>query len=315
MSNLISTPRFWKNKAILVKTETVYGTDATPTGAANWIEGRNVSFQPYDAETAERNIDMPWLGSSGKVVTAKWGKLKFDVLMAGSGAAGTAPKYAPLLLACGTAETLVAATSAAYNLVSSAFGSATMWINIDGVYHKLVGGRGELAGKASAKGIPLLSFSFDCCYVAPEAAAMPAVTRTGWQFDEGVNAVNTTALTLNGVQLAFSELDFALGNQLARINLPGPQVEVAITGRSPTMGLTVLAPPLAAFNPFALADAGTNVNVSFTHGSTAGRKAKVDGKVIVSGVEYAEVDGMLAYKLNVDPTPVSGNDELTYTCL
>lgn len=315
MPNLLATPRFWKSKAILVKNEVTYGTDAAPTGAANWIEARNVNFQPYDAETAERNIDMPYLGSSGKVVVAKWGKLTFDVLLAGSGGAGTAPKYSPLLLACGTAETIVAATSATYNLVSSAMASATMWVNIDGVYHKLVGGRGTLSGKASAKGIPLLNFSFDCCYVTPEAAAMPAVTRTGWQIDEGVNAANTTALTLNGVGLAFSELDFAFGNQLARINLPGPQVEVAITGRSPTMGLTVLAPPLATFNPYALADAGTNVNASFTHGSVAGRKAKVDAKVIVSGVDYAEVDGMLAYKLTLDPTPVSGNDELTYTCL
>ena len=55
MPNVLATPRFWEKKAILAKAETTVGTDAVPTGAANWMEARNVSLTPYDAETAERN--------------------------------------------------------------------------------------------------------------------------------------------------------------------------------------------------------------------------------------------------------------------
>lgn len=315
MPNLITAPRFWKNKVILVKPEVSYATDPTPTGAANWIEARNVSLTPFDVETADRNIEMPYMGSSGKVIVGQWGKLNFDVLAAGSGALGTAPKWAPLALACGTAETVVAATSVTYNLISTAFGSVAAWVNIDGVYHKFFGVRGELKGKMSAKGIPMLSYELTGIFSAPVAVAMPAVTRTGWVYDEGVNSVNTTALTLNGVDLAFSALDFAFGNKVARINLPGPQLEVAITDRASSMSVTVLAPDLAIFDPYALATAGTNVAVSATHGSTAGKKLKLDGKVIVSAVDYDNIDGMLAYKLTLEPTPVSGNDELALTCL
>lgn len=315
MTNLITTPRFWKNKAVLVKSETAYGTDAAPTGAVNWIEARNVSFTPYDAETEERNVELPYMGSSGKVISATWGKLAFDVLVAGSGTAGTAPKWASLVMACGTAETLTALTSVAYNLVSSGFGSITAWVNMDGVYHKLTGGRGTFGGKFSAKGVPMFSFEFDLLYAGPLAAALPAATRTGWLIDEAVNAVNTTAVSLNGVDLAFSACDFALNNRRARISLPGPQLEVMVTDRAPSMTLTVLAPPLAAFDPFALAALGTNIHLTLTHGTETGAKVKVDARGVLVGLEYAEVDGLLGYRLSLDLSPAVGNDELAITCL
>lgn len=315
MANIIASPRFWKNKAVLIKPEVSYGTDPTPTGAANWIEARNVQLDPYDAETKDRNIELPWMGSSGKTVVSKWGKLSFDFLMAGSGAAGTAPKWAPILLASGFAETVSAGISVAYNLVSTAFGSATIYINIDGVYHKFVGCRGDIKCKMGAKDIPVLSVTLDCVYAAPVTAAMPAVTRTGWQIDEGVNATNTTKLTLNAIDFAISSLDWSLGNKIARIDLPGPQLEVAITDRAPSMGVTVLAPALATFDPFALATAGTNVAATVTHGLAAGRQVKQDFKVVVSNVDYDQIDSMLAYKLTLDPTPSAGNDEVVITAL
>lgn len=315
MPNIITAPRYWKNKAILVKTEVSYGTDPTPTGAANWIEARNVQLDPFDVETQARNIEMPWMGSSGNTVVSQWGKLSFDFLMAGGGAAGTAPKWAPLVMACGMAETISAGVSAAYNLVSAAFSSVTCWINIDGVYHKFVGSRGDLKFKGLAKGIPVYSIDLACIYAAPTAVALPAVTRTGWQVDEGMNSTNTTQFTLNAIDFAFSTHNWGLGNRIARINLPGPQLEIAVTDRAPSMDITVLAPPLATFDPFALATAGTNVAASFTHGSAAGRQVKHDYKVVIRDVDYDQIEDMVAYKLTLDPTPVSGNDEITITAL
>ena len=315
MANIITAPRYWKNKAVLVKLEASYGVDPTPSGAANWIEARNVTLNPYDAENQARNIELPWMGISGNTVVSQWGKLSFDFLMSGGGAAGTAPKWAPLALGCGFAETINAGVSAVYNLVSSAFSSVTCWVNIDGVYHKFVGCRGDMKFKGMTKGIPMYSVDLDCIYAAPTAVALPAVTRTGWQIDEGMNSTNTTKLTLNAIDFAFSTHNWGLGNKMARLNLPGPQLEVAVTDRGPTMDVTVLAPPLATFDPFALATAGTNVAATFTHGSAAGRKVKHDYKVVLSNVDYDQIDGMVAYKLTLDPTPVSGNDEIIITAL
>ncbi|MBP9800652.1 MAG: hypothetical protein KBD39_11115 [Sterolibacterium sp.] len=315
MANLITSPRFWKNKALLFKAETVYGTDPTPSGSTDWIEARNVNFQPYDAETVERNIDMPYMGGSGKVVVERWAKASFDVYMGASGTAGTAPKWADLMLACGTAETVVAATSVSYELVSTGIKSITAWINVDGVYHKLSGGRGTVSGKIDAKGVPMLSFEFDFIYSGPVAAAMPSVTRTGWAMDVGANAANTTALTLGATSLAVQSMDFALGNSIARLSLMGPQHEVMITNRAPTLNVTVAAPALGDFNPFALADGGASQTLEITHGLGAGKQIKLTANALLNGVEYGEIEGLLGYRLSFLPTPVLGNDELAIVCL
>ena len=310
MSNLLTNPRQWRNKALLIKLETTYGTDSTPTGAANWIEARNVTLTPMDNDKVARNIDLPYMGSAGDIVVSSWAKLTFDVALVGSGTAGTAPKWGPLMVASGMAETIVAATSATYNLVSTSFSSACAYMNIDGVNHAMNGGRGDVKFKFGAKGTPMLSFSFDFNYVAPAALALPTVTRTGWQIEEGVNSANTLPLSINSVNLAMSDLEYGLGNKVVRNDLPGPQREVAITDRTPTCTATVLAPALATFNPFTLVAAATTVPVTTTHGSTAGLKIQSTLQARISNVEYTNVENMAAYKLTLQPVPVNGNDEI-----
>lgn len=316
MANVLASPRFWKTKAVLLKAESTYNTDPTPTGAANWFEARNVALTSFEADRFPRNIEQPWFGIAGNIVGSVWSKLSFDIALAASGTAGTAPKWAPMALACGYAETLVAVTSAAYNLVSSAFGSATAYLNIDGVLYKFVGSRGELKGKINAKGIPVLSVELTSVYAAPVASAMfTPITKTGWSTELAVNNVNTGKLTLNAVDMAFSTLEWSTGNQIAKIDLPGPQVEVAITDRKPQASVTVLAPALGVFDPYSLARAGTNVALTNTHGTVAGSKVKTDMKVVITNVNEDKIEEMLAYKLTLEPTPVSGNDEIAVTCL
>lgn len=315
MANIILAPRKWRNKAILIKIEPTYGQDAIPDGLVNWIEARNVSLTPMDSDKVARNIEMPYMGSVGDILVNHWGKLSFDVALAPSGTLGTAPKWAPLLMACGTAETVTAATSVEYNLVSTGFASVSCYINIDGTLHKLLGMRGEVKGKMSAKGTPMLSFSFDANYTAPVSGLMPTIDRTGWMIEEGVNSANTSSVTIGAVPLAYSQFDWAFGNKVSRIDLPGPQREIVITDRAPTSSITVLAPNLATFNPFTLAEAGTTVALSTTHGSAAGRKVKTDMQVRVVGVEYDRIEELMAYKLTLAPVPVDGNDEIALTCI
>lgn len=315
MANLLTNTRKWKRKSILFKTEGSYGVDAIPTGAANWIEARNVSLTPMDNEKVARNIDLPYFGTAGSVITSTWAKLSFDVAMVGSGTAGTAPKWAPLLMACGMAQTISAGVSVIYNLVSALIPSVTAYINIDGTLHKLLGCRGEAKVKKTAKGTPMINFTFDALYLTPLADPLPAVNRTGWQLEEGVNSINTTAVSLNAVNLSFSDFEYSLGNKISRIDLPGPQREITITDRAPQSSITILAPDLADFNPFTLAEAGTTVPLSVTHGSVAGKKVKSDLQVVIVGVDYDRIEENLAYKLTLEPKPVSGDDEIAITCL
>lgn len=315
MANILANPRFWKRKAVLIKDETSYGIDATPTGAANWIEARNVQLTSFDAEKAERNIEMPYMGNGGSLITSIWSKLSFDVAIAGSGVLGTAPKWGPLLLGCGFSETVDVGVSVTYNLVSEAFDSLTAYVNIDGTLYKFVGSRGDVKAKITAKGIPVLSFELTSGYTAPAADAMPVVTRTGWTTEDAVNSVNTGKLTVNGVDLAFQTLEFGPGNQIARIDLPGPQREVAIIDRKSTASATVLAPALGVFNPYDLAEDNTAITISNKHGTVDGKSIKTDLKATITGCTETQVENMLAYQLALTPMPVAGNDEITLTLL
>lgn len=315
MVNLVTTPRKFKNKALLIGLEDEYGVDAVLTGALNWIEARNISFTPMDVDKVARNIEMPYMGNTGDVIVGTWSKLSFDVAMVPSGALGVAPKWAPLLLGCSWAETVTAVTSVVYNLVSKDVVSLCAYMNIDGVLHKLLGMRGEVKAKMSAKGIPMLSFSYDSLYMVPVDGPMPTVTRTGWMLEEGVNSVNTGPAVINSVPTAFSAFDWSLGNKVDRIDLPGPQLLVDISDRAPQASITIMAPDLATFNPFALVQSGATVPLTTTHGKAPGRKIKTDMHVRIINADYDQIDGSTAYKLTLQPAPVAGNDEIVITCL
>ena len=316
MPNVLASPRFWRSIAVVLKPVVTYKSVGVPTGAANWMEARNVALTPFDPETVDRNIDQSYFGHAGKIIANTWSKISFDLALAGSGAVATAPKWGPAVLACGFAETIVPVTSVAYDLVSTAFGSCTCYLNIDGVLYKFVGCRGELKGKLDARGIPVLSVEFTAYYAAPVTSAMFApITKTGWTAEKAVNSINTGKITINAVDLAFSTFGWSTGNQIVRLSLPGPQTEVGITDRKPAANATVLAPALATFDPYALALARTNVAVTNIHETAAGSIVTTALKAIINNVKETQIEGMLAYDLTMEPTPTTaGNDEITLTC-
>ena len=102
-------PLLARKKIILVKIESTYGIDPTPTGAANAIWAKNINITPIDADKAKRDLFTGWLGNTQELQGGFRVSMDFEVEMAGSGTAGTAPAWGPLMRACGHAETLVAA--------------------------------------------------------------------------------------------------------------------------------------------------------------------------------------------------------------
>lgn len=99
---------YFRKKTLLAKAESTYGVDPTPTGASNAILTKNLQIQLMQGNTVNRDVDRPTLGNDLTYHVAPYTKLTFDVEMAGAGTAGVAPAYAPLLKACGLAETVVA---------------------------------------------------------------------------------------------------------------------------------------------------------------------------------------------------------------
>src|SRR5690348_13502456 len=129
---------------VLAKIEVTQFTDPVPVASANAILCKNLTYTPLRVENEDRAIERPYYGNSEQIPVLEEAVVEFDVEMAGSGAAGTAPKWGPLIRACSFAETIVASTSVAYNPISSAQESITLYINRDGRRGKLLGAMGNM---------------------------------------------------------------------------------------------------------------------------------------------------------------------------
>lgn len=301
------TIRIFKKKLLLLKRETTYGVDPTPTGANDFIEARNLSLTPYEADVADRQLVRQSMGNTSKLITGRRVKLSFDLALAASGVAGTAPKIAPALRACGWAETVAAGVSVTYNLVRAGFESCAFWLNIDGVWHKGTGCRGSTTPKLD-KGIPLLHVELTALYVAPVDGAPGSATRTGWPIEAPVNSRNTLVCKVNNVDSHYDKFSFAQNNQVVHDDFPGGYEAISIKDRAPTANISMIAPLLATFDPFALADAATNIPIQVVHGATAGNMVQMDLKTLITGVAYEDLNGTTGYALTLSPEDLDDAD-------
>lgn len=103
-----NTQLLWRKKVVWQKVETVYGQDSNPAAALNGIEVRNMSLTPLKLKKVDQNIEQPYLGNLRELVVGQEVQLKFDIAIAGSGAAGTAPAYGSLLRCCKRSEVALA---------------------------------------------------------------------------------------------------------------------------------------------------------------------------------------------------------------
>lgn len=301
-----------RKRTILAKTEVTYGVDPTPTGAANAILVRNLSITPLSAENVSRDLVRPYLGASEQLIASKYVGCEFEVEMAGSGTAGTAPAYGPLLLACGFAETVVAVTSVTYAPVSASFKSATIYYNVDGVLHKITGARGNVEMMINTSQIPVFKFTFTGLYNAPTDTAAPAVTYTSFQTPLAANTTNTTGFSLFSYSAAMESLSLNMGNAVAYRSLIGAE-DVLMTDRQVTGSVVFEAPTIATKDFFSIALASTLGALDITHGTAAGNKVQItSSRVDISNPTYSESNGiqMLNVPLTLVPS-TAGNDEIS----
>lgn len=94
-----------RNTLLLAKIESSYGVDPTPTAADNAMLVSNLQATPFDAQVAQRSTVQPFQGGRGRINWGIFSRCQFEVEMIGSGDPATAPKWGPLLRACGFSET------------------------------------------------------------------------------------------------------------------------------------------------------------------------------------------------------------------
>jgi hypothetical protein len=98
-----------RKRALLAKIESVYGQDPTPTATLDALLMSNLNVSPMEMTLVQRNNIKTYLGNNPQVLAAIYAKVSFDIEVAGSGTAGTAPAYDELFRACGLSATTLAA--------------------------------------------------------------------------------------------------------------------------------------------------------------------------------------------------------------
>lgn len=118
-----------RKRLILAETESTYGTDPSPDGA-DAILVRDLNITPQQSDVVSRDLVRPYLGASEQLLANTRVECTFSVELAGSGTAGTAPRFGKVLKACALAETVVTpavtgtATAGGSNTITLAAGAS-----------------------------------------------------------------------------------------------------------------------------------------------------------------------------------------------
>jgi hypothetical protein len=306
----MATAMYFRLMVLLAKIEGTYATDPTLTGASDAILAKNITIRPMEGEDVSRDLIQPYLGNQGTIPTGLRVVIEFDTELQGSGTAGTAPKWGPLMRGCGAAEVIVADTSVTYSPISTAMESLYFKFWLDGTLHAMKGARGTGKATINAQGIPIIHWTFTGLWIAPADVANASPTLTGFKKPLVATAANTPTFTVNAVPLVLRNYSFDLGNKVEARLLIGRE-SVLITDRSETLDITCEAVPIATLNVYGLANAQTLVAASIVHGTAAGYIATINAPTsqLKRPNGYQNNQGIAEWQLSLAPQPSSGNDQ------
>lgn len=302
--------RRWNKLAILAKIETAYGTAAAPTGAANAMLVSNVTLTPLEGDEVSRDLILPYFGDQGMVLAGTFSRIVFSIEIAGAGAAGTVPSYGPLLRACSMSELITAGSKVEYKPVSSVPEALTIFANLDGVNHVLVGARGNVTLEMAPKAIPKFTFTMTGLLGPIGDVPLPAAVYPGFQ-KPLVGSKANSAFTLHGLGVVLERLNLDLGNQIEPRMLIGAEtIEVVDRKGSGTAVIEAVAASVKDW--FGIARASTLGAMLASHGTLAGNIVEVEAAAVQIGKPaYGNTQGITNHSLPLKLIPGTGDDEVT----
>ena len=311
-------PKLHRKRSLLAKIEGSYGSDPTATGSANYVEVVDLEIEPVASDEVEQETIRPYAGNYPVLLANTRVNLSFGVFMVGSGAAGTAPKYDPILKSCGLSAATVSSTSVTYTPSTLATqSSVTFYVNYDGVRHKVTGCRGTFSISCAVNEIPRINFEMQGIFNTPTDTALPTVTKSQQPDPVLFKNGNTSSFSVFGFSGALQswELDFA--NEVIYRELVGGTKEALITDRRPSGTMVIEAVALSSKNFFTLATGTTTGTNTWSHSGGAGNIVTVScPQTDLGQPTYEESDGITMLSLPFYATPTaSANNEfsLVYT--
>lgn len=313
--------RYFRNMVILAKIQAAVGTYEAPAAATDALLISNATIG-YDDQVVNRDYLREFFGASEQLIGDSPVNIEFEVELAGSGAAGTAPAWGKLLRGCAFAETILADTYVSYNPITNGQESLSFLYAVDGVTHRIKDARGTATLSIAPGSKPAIKFKFVGIENAePEAVANPSgVAMTAWKAPLPVAADNTGDILIGctyaagvvsgGTALPSISVDLDLGASPEFLALMG-SAEVDITAREikGTAKMRLAAADEAAM--FTDAKTVTTKTVSFKHGVGTGKIVQCYAPAAQFGrPKYENAQGRLAVSVDMRLCPVAGNDEL-----
>jgi hypothetical protein len=296
-------------EAILLKVESTYKTDATPSATndailVSAVNNANESLRMVDRPLIKANIS-----TEKKIFAGTLKKLTFTAEIKGSGSLGVAPEIGQALRCCGLDETIVASTSVAYQPVTDGHESCTIYYYQDGRLNKLLGARGTVTLSAEAGGLGAASFEFTGHDGGLVDATFPTIT-----YDSTVPApVINASFSIDSYSSVINSLTIDAGNTIAAVSDMNDTFgfgEVRVTMRDPNGSIDPEAVLVATKDFDAAWKAGTEMALTTgIIGSTSGNRWKLDANVALRDISQGDRESIRTEDLTFGCHEVSGDDE------
>jgi len=313
--------RYMRNTTLLAKVETGYGVDIVPTGAANAMLVSDVTITHTYANVG-RDLIRSFMGGSEELVGTKHVSIECTVELQGSGTAGTAPAWGPLLRACGFAESdLTTPDRVEYAPVSSSFESASIYYYMDGALHKALGCRGNVEINAAIGDRPTLKFSLLGIDAGVTAATPSGVTYASFKTPLVITDANVaeflmgctyaTGAFTGGSSVCSRGLTLNAGLDVQYIPTLGCE-GVDIVSRAATGSLSLDLAAAAEVTAMTAVEANTLSSIGMTLGASAGYITRVFVPYVQrTNPKYEDVSGRAHVSFDLRCVPgATGNDEI-----
>lgn len=314
--------RLIRNTTVLFKRETTQNVDSSPVGNDGVLVLTGVDFMP-EFSPVDREVARPFLGASPKLVGSRLAKLSgLRHELQGIGVAGTAPKWADLLLALGFAEAVLASPARVeYTPVSTGFKTGTAYVYADGVLYKSVGMLGTGTLDFTVGQTPKALLEMTGLHVQQATGSIAAPAMTNWQVPVVVNPTSVVDVKLGGTYAAGTisggtiypsrGVTINLGNDVQHIQLCSDEY-ISIPDRQMSAQVTL---SLTAAQEVSFVDScrdGTETTLAFEVGTVSGLIVKAFmPRAILRNPRPVNQQGVRLMQFDVDVCPSSaGNDEL-----
>ncbi len=204
-------------------------------------------------------------------------------------------------------------TQLEYKPISASFESTTLYFNVDGVLHKILGARGTVEMALNVKGIPVFKFSFLGLYSEPTDTAALTPDFSAFVTPKLASTQNTPSFSLASYSALLESATLNMTNQIEDVELIGAR-EIKILNRAPQGSLVFEAPTIAQKDYWDLIVANTATTLALNHGATNGNKVNLScPNVSLGNPTYQDSNGvqMLSVPFRAEPSS-SGNDEVSF---